>query len=69
MTEEAKAAAREAAENLAAALVKLSDLAALATAVEGYRNQLSVFADTALAEIAIIKEWIAAAIADIKKKP
>ena len=27
-------------------------------AIEGYRNQLSVFSDTALAEIELLKQWV-----------
>jgi hypothetical protein len=33
-------------------------LAEVIVAIEGYRNQLSVFSDSALIEIELLKEWL-----------
>jgi hypothetical protein len=44
-------------------IVETRTLAELLTAIEGYRNQLSVFSDTALIEIEMLQNWVRLQIA------
>jgi hypothetical protein len=55
-------------EVLPKALDKLETLETLLQAVEGYRNQLSVFADSALLEIAILKRWLRDALEKLERE-